>query len=360
MIVILIRRMFRHSGRPTFRIGVGLLAAGVLNLVFGFAFFHAERHASPDLSLGDSIWWSMVTMTTVGYGDFFPQTWVGRYLVAYPCFLLGIGLIGYLLGTIAEAVIESISSKKKGLGKMRYKNHLVICHCPSTAKILQVAAEFRASASEAADVVVVSDRLDELPPAFQTHNISFVKGLPSKEDVLTRAAVPAAAGVIVLSENSQNPDSDAQGFAVASTVRHLSGTSGPRLIVEVARRDNLPMMKRVGADGLIPIEGFCESLLVQELMNPGLREVFDELVSYHRGSEFYITDHKLPVRLFTDYQIAALKFAADIQIVGRVSKGRAQLPPPKGESLQPDDRLVVIASDKQDFINFQNQLLAQS
>jgi voltage-gated potassium channel len=360
MIFILMKRVFRHSRRPTFRVGLGLLAAAALNLAFGLAFFFAEKEVSLNLTLADSIWWSMVTMTTVGYGDFYPQTWIGRYLVAYPCFLLGIGLIGYLLGTIADAVMESISRKKKGLGKMRTKNHLVICHCPSTAKILQIAAEFRASATDAADVVVVSDRLDELPPAFQSNDIAFVKGSPSREDVLIRAAVPAAAGVIVLSEDSQDPDSDAQGFAVASTVRHLCGASGPRLIVEVARRDNLPMMARIGADGLIPIEGFCESLLVQELMNPGLREVFDELVSYHRGAEFYITDHKLPVRLFTDYQIAALKFAADIQIVGRVSKGRAQLPPPKGEALQPDDRLVVIASDKQDFINFQNQLLAQS
>lgn len=195
MIFILMKRVFRHSRRPTFRVGLGLLAAAALNLAFGLAFFFAEKEVSLNLTLADSIWWSMVTMTTVGYGDFYPQTWIGRYLVAYPCFLLGIGLIGYLLGTIVDAVVESISRKKKGLGKMRTKNHLVICHCPSTAKILQ---------------------------------------------------------------------------------------------------------------------------------------------------------------------IAALKFAADIQIVGRVSKGRAQLPPPKGESLQPDDRLVVIASDKQDFINFQNQLLAQS
>ncbi len=360
MIFILFKRVFRHSRRPTFRVGVGLLAAAVLNLIFGLAFYLAESRVSPDLTLGDSIWWSMVTMTTVGYGDFYPQTWVGRFLVAYPCFLLGIGLIGYLLGTIADAVIESISRKKKGLGKMRYKNHLVICHCPSTAKILQIAAEFRASAEYAADVVVVSDRLDELPPAFQSNNIAFVKGRPSREEVLTHAAVPAATGVIVLSEDSQDPDSDAQGFAVGCTVRHLAGTSGPRLIVEVARRDNLPMMERIGADGLIPIEGFCENLLVQELMNPGLRQVFDELVSYHKGAEFYLTDHKLPVRLFLDYQIAALKFGADLQIVGRVSNGRAQLPPPKGESLRPDDRLVVIAGDKQDFINFQNQLLAQA
>ena len=360
MFIVLLRRLFRHRRSPAFRVCSGLLAAAALNLVFGAAFFFVEKSSSPDLTLGDSIWWSMVTMTTVGYGDFYPQTWVGRFLVAYPCFLLGIGLIGYLLGTIAEAVLDSVSRKKKGLGKMRNKNHLVICHCPSTTKVLQIAAEFRASVSNPVDVVVVSDQLEECPSAFQSNEISYIKGLPAIESTLLRAAVPDALGVIVLSEDSSNPASDAQSFAVASIVSHLRGKSNLRLIVEVARRENLAMMERIGADGLIPIEGFCESMLVQELMNPGLHHVFDELVSYHKGAEFYITRHNLPARPFLDYQIAALKYEADIQIVGRVSNGRAELPPKKGETLQPEDQLIVIAAEKHHFDNFQNQFLTQA
>ena len=112
--------------------------------------------------------------------------------------------------------------------------------------------------------------------------------------------------------------------------------------------------------GLVPLEGFSESLLVQELMNPGLRKVFDELVSYHKGAEFYITPHQLPARPFLDYQIAALKSEAKLQIVGRVHKGQAELPPPNDIILEPDDQLVVIAGEKQDFLTFQKQFLSQA
>jgi voltage-gated potassium channel len=303
------------------------------------------------------MWWSMVTMTTVGYGDYYPQTWSGRFLVGYPCFLFGIGLIGYLLGTIVEAVFDTMSRNKKGLGKMHYNDHLVICHCPSTTKILEVAAEFRASTGKETAVVVVSDLLDETPEEFNTNNISLIKGIPAMEATLVRAAVPDAAGVIVLSEDPSNPASDAQSFAVASIVAHLAKSSGPRLIVEVVRRENMPMMERIGAHGLVPLEGFSESLLVQELMNPGLRRVFDQLVTYHRGSEFYITEHQLPPRPFVEYQIAALQFEAKLQIVGRVSNGKTELPPPKGETLNPADQLVVIAGEKSDFLEFQKQFL---
>lgn len=51
------------------------------------------------MSFGDSLWWSIVTCTTVGYGDISPATTVGR-VVAVVLMLFGIGLIGMLTGAI--------------------------------------------------------------------------------------------------------------------------------------------------------------------------------------------------------------------------------------------------------------------
>lgn len=51
-------------------------------------------------SFGDSLWWSIVTMTTVGYGDFAPITVQGR-LIATVLMLLGIALIGVVTATVA-------------------------------------------------------------------------------------------------------------------------------------------------------------------------------------------------------------------------------------------------------------------
>ncbi|WP_066500038.1 ion transporter [Abyssisolibacter fermentans] len=50
-------------------------------------------------SLGDAVWWSFVTTTTVGYGDISPSTSLGR-IVASILMLAGIGFIGMLTGTI--------------------------------------------------------------------------------------------------------------------------------------------------------------------------------------------------------------------------------------------------------------------
>ncbi|MGL5416096.1 MAG: potassium channel family protein [Clostridium sp.] len=61
------------------------------------------------MSLSDSLWWSFVTTTTVGYGDISPTTDLGR-IIAGALMILGIGFIGMLTGTIATFFIKSIDT----------------------------------------------------------------------------------------------------------------------------------------------------------------------------------------------------------------------------------------------------------
>lgn len=64
---------------------------------------------SPDASIttgGDALWWGIVTMTTVGYGDFFPVTTAGRLTAAFVMFA-GIGIIGALASILASLLVSS-------------------------------------------------------------------------------------------------------------------------------------------------------------------------------------------------------------------------------------------------------------
>jgi len=61
-------------------------------------------------SLFDSLWWSFVTVTTVGYGDISPTTGMGRIIAAI-LMLIGIGFIGMLTGTIATFFIKKRDEK---------------------------------------------------------------------------------------------------------------------------------------------------------------------------------------------------------------------------------------------------------
>ena len=108
-LLVLNRRTERWTrGRLAIYVGgttVLLAAVGAL------AILDAER-GSADGNIStypQALWWAVVTITTVGYGDFYPTTVTGRF-VALGLMIGGIGLIGFVTGSLATWIVERIST----------------------------------------------------------------------------------------------------------------------------------------------------------------------------------------------------------------------------------------------------------
>lgn len=89
-------------------------ATALVGLVAALAVYDAER-ADPDSSItsfGDAVWWTVTTITTVGYGDRYPVTAEGR-LVAAGLMLCGIALLGTVTATIASWFVEKIAGSSR-------------------------------------------------------------------------------------------------------------------------------------------------------------------------------------------------------------------------------------------------------
>lgn len=80
------------------------------------SFFSMEYGVNPDVgNFFDALWWSVVTATTVGYGDIYPVTWEGR-IVGMMLMFFGIGLVGTLAGLVGSYLFnkrEEEEEKKK-------------------------------------------------------------------------------------------------------------------------------------------------------------------------------------------------------------------------------------------------------
>jgi voltage-gated potassium channel len=296
----------------------------------------------------------------VGYGDYFPKTFAGRFFVAYPCLVIGIGLIGYSLGVIAESMLEGMNQRNQGKASMRFENHLVICQCPSISRVLQLVAQFRAAQADPhRPAVVVTSRLEELPLEFRENSIAFVKGLPTSEETLNRAGVAQAAGVIVLAHDPSDEGADAESFTAGTLAKLIEEDAGRSisLVIELADRKNHRMMERVGAHGIVPVEGITDMLLMQEMFNPGLRHLFEHLVTYKNGCEFYIVSHKLAGRSLREIQIAAIQHPANLQIIGTFRNGVASMNPISSFCLDARDQLVLLAEQRENYEVFEAAFL---
>jgi voltage-gated potassium channel len=113
-------------------LGQRLLRVGV---VYAAAFFGAaaavfliERgvQGTKFSTFGDAMWFSVVTMATVGYGDLYPVTAAGR-IVTGVFILFTLTTIGFLLTAISEAVLEVKRMDEHGLIGTSMKGHIVVC-----------------------------------------------------------------------------------------------------------------------------------------------------------------------------------------------------------------------------------------
>jgi voltage-gated potassium channel len=89
----------------------------ILFIVLIFAsslMYHAEHEAQPEAfsSIPTSMWWGIVTLTTIGYGDVYPVTVAGKFIAAGVA-VLGIAVYAIPTGIMASAFTEELRKKRQ-------------------------------------------------------------------------------------------------------------------------------------------------------------------------------------------------------------------------------------------------------
>ncbi|HEV2292373.1 MAG TPA: ion transporter [Tepidisphaeraceae bacterium] len=120
-------------------LAVMLIVLGMLLVLSSGAIFYAENEAQPDVfsSIPASLWWAVITLTTIGYGDAYPVTVAGK-LVGGVIAVLGIGIVALPTAIIATGFAEEVQRRRnrgKGTGE---KPAGTIC--PHCGKPIELAA----------------------------------------------------------------------------------------------------------------------------------------------------------------------------------------------------------------------------
>jgi voltage-gated potassium channel len=94
-------------------------------LIYCISLFEKSHPEANIQSFGDALWYTVVTLTTVGYGDYFPISTEGKLLGLF--IILGsLGILGYLIGEITYRINTYMEKKKSGFYGTSLENHYVI------------------------------------------------------------------------------------------------------------------------------------------------------------------------------------------------------------------------------------------
>ncbi|MEF2146597.1 MAG: ion channel [Desulfovibrionaceae bacterium] len=230
------------------------LVAAILGLLLaatvGFYFF--ELRHSEQANVFSALWWSVVTLTTVGYGDIVPQTTGGR-LMGILVMISGIGLVSTFTGNLASLLVERKAKKRKGLLEVKLNNHILIVGWNEFAANL-VEGLVQDNTHQDSELVLINNLGEEAREELRFslglgERLHFVWGNPTQKNVIHKARPQnARVAYLLCHEGLESAEADQQTIYAALALRSLA----PKLPLygEVALPENREHLLRTGVNEL--------------------------------------------------------------------------------------------------------------
>lgn len=245
----------------------------------------------------DALWWAVVTVTGVGYGDLFPIQPLGR-LSACVLMFAGITMTSLLSGTIASIIVDKKLKEEKGLEDIIAKRHIIICGWNRYAE--KLIAELNASCgSMKEDVVLINESNPEdfqmLRAKYPGMNLRFVRGDFVSESVLRKANSEFAQSAIILADSSRSTgqvNADERTILAALALKSLN----PDVVIsaELLDPNNEQHLNRANVENILVYGEYNGFLLASGTQKPGMTQIVREILS--GAGKNSLTEQEIPAQ----------------------------------------------------------------
>jgi voltage-gated potassium channel len=208
----------------------------------------------------DSLWFTMTTMLTVGYGDLFPATVWGRIFTIVFLYVVGIGLFASFIGKAVDSLTLYRKQKERGDLMFEGKNHIVIIDWSHKAENAMKEILTRDSQVE----IVVIDTIEK---AKEIHErIHFIRGRATDGDVLRKANAQHAKAVLIFSDDKIEDQmlADGKSLMIACAVERIS--PGVHTTVEIEREEHISNFSHIKVDNFILSNATIAKLAVDSIL----------------------------------------------------------------------------------------------
>ena len=261
-----------------FYVCVIILVLLLLSSFLVWRFEYAGSSSSSIRTFWEGIWWAVVTVTTVGYGDKVPVTPYGR-IVGIMLIGTGFTLLSVFTGLVASLFVEDRLKGAKGLKQIKTHGHIVICGWNNTAEsLLKALVEKGETEIEVCLITSQSQEFFEsIESQYSSIQMRFVRGEATNEDVLKRASISTAAQVIILADQSlERHTADDRSIIIANSVHYLVGKN--KVTVQLINPENRNLLERVGISNIIIFDDLGGYLLANNISENCSLNIYSQLL----------------------------------------------------------------------------------
>ncbi|CAM3922508.1 potassium channel family protein [Cohnella lubricantis] len=229
----------------------------------------------------NALYWVLTTMSTVGYGDYYMKTYLGKALTIF-LYIFGVGLLSLLIGKVIDSVASIHRQREAGQLSYQGKGHIIIINWSKKA---HYAVEEILATNADAEIVIL-DEIDRHPLA-RNNNVHFISGDPASEETLEKANLKGARSAILFADSriEEAALADGKSLLIASSIERIA--PDVHTTVEIMQERNIQNFRYINVNDFVLSYDAISRLAVRAALQEGNSEIINQLLSRQRGDDIY-------------------------------------------------------------------------
>ncbi|MBI4528042.1 MAG: potassium channel protein [Deltaproteobacteria bacterium] len=235
-------------------------------------------------SLFDSLYMTVITLATVGYGETHPLSPTGRVFTMF-LIIIGVGVLTYGLTAVTTFVVEGaladiIGRRRMEAGITKLKDHVIVCGIGETGR--HIAEEFL---KIRVPFIVIDKDAETIKHMRKIGPFLFIEGDASDDEVLLQARIQHARGLVTTIPH------DRDNVFVILTARGLN--PGLRIVTRLIEEEARAKLQKAGADAIVSTNFIGGLRMASEMVRPTVVSFLDKMLRA-ATADVRVSEAKIP------------------------------------------------------------------